>query len=346
MKNIVQNHVFLVKILCTVDLIAGLFMATAAQTNGASNGVINGTIVNGTSGGSSISGLTVNLYSYQNNSYLNMVSVAAYDDGSFTFNGILTDSIYSYEATVAFKNVEYTSGVFQFDNTEAVKTITVSVYETTTSDSKIKISLAHTVISLTNGSLTVKEILAFENSGDQTYIGSVPAGTSGHYQILKFSLPPKSTNLTATSGLLQDYLVTTDTGFVDTMPVAPGTIQLAYTYTISNPGKTYQYTRVSDYAMDTLDILIQGQDIGFSGIGFTQSDPLDMGGTTYSYYYTSAISAGGTITYTLTGLPSSGVSSGASSTLIVITVAILVVGVLVFVLIMQSRKKKPSDDED
>ena len=346
MKNIIMIGKLFIKCLLIAGLITAILIPAAAPINAATDGVINGTIVNGTAGGSSISGLTVNLYSYQNGNYLNMTSVAAKDDGSFAFSGISTDSIFSYEATVAFKDVEYSSGVFQFDSTETTKTITVNVYETTTSDSNIKISLAHTVISFSNGSLTVKEILAFDNGGDRTYIGSIPAGTSGHYQILKFSLPPKATGLTATSGLIQDYMVSTDTGFVDTMPVPPGTIQLAYTYTISNPGKTYQYTRISDYAMDTLDILIQGQNIGFSGIGFTQSDPLDMGGTTYSYYYTSNISAGGKITYTLTDLPSSSASVGASSTLIVITIVILVVGLLVFVLIMQSRKKKPTDDEE
>ncbi len=313
------------------------------------NGTISGTVVNGTPGGSPVAGITADLYTYENNNYLSVVSTVVADDGSFIFTGISTDSIYQYEAVVTFNQVEYPSDILQFDSSsaETVKNITINVYETTTSDSHIKIGLAHTVISLTDGNLDFTEVNNFENTGDRTYIGAQPAGSSGHYAVLNFTLPPNATNLAPASGLSENYMVKTDNGFVDTSPVAPGTKSAGYNYTVAGAGKTYDYTRTTSYAIDELKILIKGQDIIFSGVGFTQSDTLTMGSVTYSYFYKQNIAAGETIAFKLSGLPSiTSNTSTSTTTLLIIIIAVLVVVALVFVLVMQSRKKKPVEDEE
>ncbi|MDD5190543.1 MAG: hypothetical protein PHE50_05820, partial [Dehalococcoidales bacterium] len=265
-------------------------------------------------------------------------SLIAGVDGAFTFIGLSNVTGYSYEAVVTFKEVEYSSGIVKFENGETIKSVTVNVYETTTSDAAISISLAHTVIREENNNLSVKEILVFNNTGDRAYIGSSPAGSSGHYTVLKFTLPAGATDLTTSSGLVQSYIVPVTGGFVDTLPVAPGETQVAYTYTIPVTGNSYQYSRLTDYAIGSLDILVQGDAISLTGNKFTAAGPLDMGGTAYNYYQSAGFTAGENITFNLSGL-SVTTATNKSFTWIVIMISMIVVGGLLAILIIQSRKK-------
>ncbi len=124
----------------------------------------------------------------------------------------------------------------------------LTVYDATTSDEAIKVSTAHTVVYVEEGSLRVSEYLLVTNDSDLNFIGAREL-SPGVREALAFALPAKATGLEVGSSLMSCCIYNNEGGFVDSMAVQPGTKELVYSYDIGYKGAEYAFSGRVNYTL-------------------------------------------------------------------------------------------------
>ena len=176
-------------------IVLALSLSAPALADDPGSGIIEGRVVNGTAGGSSVADQEITLNTYLNDVEVGSATTKTDAEGWFAFDGLSTESGYIYEVTLTFQEAEYYGEWLSFDEGETTKSFEVTVYDSTTSDEAIKIATAHTVVYVEQDSLHVEEYYIFVNEADRTYIGSGEITTAGTRRTLRLPLPDKMTDL-------------------------------------------------------------------------------------------------------------------------------------------------------
>ena len=287
---------------CIALLVIVLSLSLSAPTLAAEpgSGTIEGIVVNGTEGGSSVANLEITLTTYLDDAEVGATTIGTDGEGRFTFDGLSTEPGYGYQVTLFYQEAEYYSDWLVFDEEEAAKSVEVIVYDFTTSDETISVETSHTIIYVLEGNLVVKEYFLFVNDSDRTYIGPTPEGDSG---TLWFSLPAESTELQLDLGLMECCIISDEDGFSESMPVLPGYKEVAYSYQIDYDSGTYTMSRAVNYPIADFNLLIQGEGVKVTNSKLTPSEPLDMGGQMYDHLTGNNLVPGDILTTRLSGLP-------------------------------------------
>jgi len=327
--------------LLVMIFILGLSASALAAEPG--SGMLEGRIVNGTADGSSVADQDITLKTYLNNTEVDSTTTETDSEGRFVFDGLSTESGYSYEVTLVFQQAEYYSEWLSFDVGEATKSVEVTVYDSTTSDEAIKVAMAHTIIYVGQDSLKVMEYLLFVNETDRTYIGSEEAATAEKGETLKFSLPKEATNLQYTLGLMECCIMSSEEGFVDTMPVLPGGREVAYSYEVNYDSGTYTFSRNVNYPTTRYDLLFQGSSIEVTSDQLAAEEPMDIEGTQFNHLSGSDLAPGDVLVVQLSGLTET------SNQWTVKWVALALVALTCgfgFIYLMRKKRLQPVSPED
>jgi hypothetical protein len=292
-----------IKYVAPLVIIFALCLPTPALATEPGSGIIEGQIVNGTEGGSSVANQEITLYIYQNDTEVDSITTQTDATGHFVFDGLSTDSSYSYQVRLSFQQVEYNSDQLSFADGETIKSTKLIVYDATTSDEAIKVSMAHTIIYVEPDTLWVTEYFLFANEADRTYIGSKEIATGGIRETLRFSLPERATELQPKYGLMECCIYNTEQGFVDTMPVLPGTKEIIYSYRIDYDSGTYLFSRDIDYPIVNYDFLIEGENSPVTSDKLVPKEPLTIDNTVFSHLSGTNIASGDTLVVQLSNLP-------------------------------------------
>jgi hypothetical protein len=248
-------------------------------------GMAEGRLVNGTEGGTgSVASQEVILTTYLNDKEAGSSTTITDTEGHFVFDGLPNTSGYSYEVMVFYQEANYYSGSFSFDEGETTKFVEVTVYDATTSDEAIKVTMAHTVISVGPEHLQVEEYYVVVNETDRTYIGSKEPTSEGKRQTLRFSLPKEASDPQYSLDLMPCCVIGSQSGFADTMPVPPGSRELAYSYQVSHNSGKYTLSQNVEYPMLRYDLLVQGEGIEVNGNQLAPQKPVDIGGRVFQHY--------------------------------------------------------------
>lgn len=244
--------------------------ALAAEPGG---GVIEGQVINGTAGGSSVANLEVALKTYQGGAQVDTTTAITDAEGRFVFEGLATDPDYSYQVVLTFQQAEYSTEPLSFGEGETSKFTEITVYDATTSDEKVKVQMAHTVIYVEPEGLRVEEYALVVNESDLTYIGANEVA-EGVRETLRFSLPEDATELQLKRGLMECCVYGTEDGFIDTMPLLPGSREVVYSYRISNKSREYTFSHKVHYPTDNYDLLVQGENVNLTSEQLAIAEPL------------------------------------------------------------------------
>jgi cytochrome c-type biogenesis protein CcmI len=288
--------------------VAGPAMAFQA----APEGVIKGTLVNGTPGGGSVADQDINLQIYFNGQPQGQSSTKTDAQGKFEFTGLETSSQYSYSITVIYQGAEYNRGPLQFKAGETVLPWQVVVYDTTSDPSSIRVERAHLVIDFKDNSLIMLEFFSFNNSGNKTFIGSKEITPDGKKETLRFGLPQGATEITPNRGLMECCLVRTEGGISDTMPVEPGSKDVVFSYRLPYDSSRLSLTTPIYYPVGTLNLLVSAVGAKADSPQLDFLGPVDMGGQQFLHLAKNDLPAGTEITIELSELPR---VSGLSATL-------------------------------
>ena len=299
-----------------------LSLPTAVLAAEAGSGVINGQLVNGTQGGASVADQTITLTTYLNDAETGTATAKSGADGKFVFTGLATGPGYAYEPKVTYQEADYTGERLSFSANETAKALIMKVYDSTGSDSAVKISIAHTIVTPVEGGLEVVEFLVFTNDSDRSYIGFGDVTTTGTRRTLRLPLPDKVSDLQYGGDLMSCCVLQDPTGFFDTMAVLPGEKTIVYSYSIKNGSASYAFARKVDYPTANYNVLVKGENTDVSAQGLTASGPVDLQGTVYNSLAGDNLARGATLDVRLTGLP----KSGSQQAVIWVLVAVVVLG--------------------
>ncbi len=280
-----------------------LSLSASALAAEPGSGIINGRVVNGTEGGSSVADQDITLKTYLSNNEAGSTTTKTDAKGHFVFDGLLTEPAYSYLVTLTFQQAEYDSEWLSFNEGEINKSVEVTVYDSTTSDEAIKVAVSHTVIYVGVGSLQVEEFLLFVNESDRTYIGSKEVTAEGNRETLRFSVPKEATELKPVGGLMECCIVSSEEGFADTMPVLPGSKEVAYSYKVSYNSGAYILSQRLNYPTASFDLLVQGESIEVIGDQLTTEEPLNIRDTWFNHLSGKDLAPGDILVTQLSGLP-------------------------------------------
>lgn len=133
--------------LCIVLALAFVFALVSAVW-AEEQGVIEGSVVNGTAGGPEIpAGIPVTLHVYQGEAESATLQTATTAAGQFRFEELATGANWSYLTEAVYRDVSYaTQAPVGFEIGETVLNVPVMVYETTDDGSAITLDSGHMII--------------------------------------------------------------------------------------------------------------------------------------------------------------------------------------------------------
>ena len=314
------------------------------------SGVIEGQLVNGTAGGSSVAGQTVTLTTYIGDAETGKSAVKSGADGRFVFNGLSTASGNSYEVKLRYQEADYTGRRLSLADNETTQSTTLTVYDSTDSDSAISITAAHTIIYLGAGNLEVVEYLIFTNASDRSYVGSGEITSTGSKRTLKLPpLPAEATDLQYGGELIVGRVLPDSNGLFDTSAVLPGEKLIAYSYKVSYNSGSYKFSQKVYYPIASYNFLVQGETTKATSSRLSPGQVVDFQGIKFVSLSGSALAPGETLNVQLSGLnqtgsPQTGSSrSGNQQTIILVALILfLVLGAGGgFVYMMKKRNPQP-----
>jgi hypothetical protein len=291
-------------------LILALLLALVAPSVALAQdeGIISGQVV--AEDGGDVSGMEVTLAKYQGQAELTSETITTDSQGRFQFTKLPTTSDYVYLVSVTYKEVVYHGDIISFGAGEKEKdNVNLNVYSTTASDPGITVVFSHTIISVEEGSLLVKENLIFSNPSDQTYVGS-EALPDGKKSTLRFWLPAEATDVQLGNGFAETPSLTPD-GFVDTMPVPPDepqmgfSRQMAFSYRLKYEGE-YSLSHIIYYPTSSYALLVQDGGTKVEAPQLNQLANMDISGTTFFQLAGQDLPANTPLPITISGLPKSG----------------------------------------
>ena len=307
-------------------------------------GVIDGQVVNGTDGGGSVADLDLVLTVYQEGAEVDTIEGGTDAEGKFQFDGLPTETDYDYMVSLWFQEAEYSNDSIIFGGGNTTVSTEIIVYDSTTSDEAIFVGMTHTVIYVENGGLLVEEYYLFVNEANTTYIGSKESSPGGKNATLSFSLPEGASNVHLIWGIMDCCYVETEEGFVDTMPILPGTWEGAFSYRIDYDSDAYTFSKTMMYPTATFQLLVEDVGIDVSSSQLVMGEPTDMDGMPLIILSGNNIYPGTPIVAQISGLPKAG-DQGISAWVIVVPILLVFAFVLGFLILRKRPQPAVSEDD-
>ena len=271
---------------------------SAAETNvgapaASQTGSVSGKVAQGTQGASLPADLAVVLRGYDNFNQAVMLTSTVAADGAFVFDAVPDASGRQYMLTLDYAGLAYGSDIFNFEAGREVKGLAMTVYESTTDTSALRIERLHLAAAEagSGGPLTFSELVLFGNQGDRTI-----SPTDG----IEVPLPQGATAV-AVQGLVEgnDYTRTAD-GIRLLWPVRPGPSSAQISFTFQLPvGAAADFSQRVAYPVQALDVAV-AETMTVAGDGLQDRGTETLQNNTVHAYSGGDLAAGSTVAFRLT----------------------------------------------
>jgi len=272
------------------------------------NGMLSGTVVQGTTEGTPVAGLEVIL-----EGFVDFVPVVTFTDtvatdGSFSFSNLGTDPSIVYFASASLEEISYSSPILMFGEGETSLETTVNVYGSTNDDSGISIQRAHWIVDPQPGALIVAQIYVYNNSLDRAFTGKTIEGLDVPATV-SLSLPPGAVEVSFENGVLGGRFRQVGHTVYDTAPIVPGTgtRQIVVNYALPFNGTSAQFAGTLPYPALSLNMLmpdIQGVQVEVTGLASVGTQ--DIQGDAYRTWQSENVTPDQTVSVRLSGLLAAG----------------------------------------
>ncbi len=318
------------------------------------DGRLVGSVQNGTPGGPPVANLTVTLRSFQHFDEMRAQTVEIGAEGQFVFENLPTDENFFYIASTEYNGVSFSTDFITFEPDTTEQALTLKVYESSDTPGEIKVELAQWFVELRQGSLLVGELYRVAHDSDSIFTGNQEV-VPGKKAVVAYELPAGVSSLSVDGGQLGDRFIVTETGFVDTAPLAPGQSQLLIRYLLPYNGAKAGLSHAIPYDTGELSVLVpQGANVQVEGL--EQAGTQTVGDAEYISYQTTNLPAGQAVSFSFSDLdkaqasaapatPNSSQSIFAHSPALLYGLSALV-AVLVFGLLALILLRSRSEDED
>jgi hypothetical protein len=316
--------------------------ATPAPTAG--KGTINGTVINSTKGGGSVTGQDVNLYVYKGQNQSDKKTTKAGQDGKFSFSGLDTGADFTYLVHTQYQGADYASDPIVFPSGSTEQTTELEVFDSTSSDQNITMSARHYLLDPEPDGLYVSEIAIITNSGDKTYTGSTPVH-EGLNETVRFSLPQGAQDVEYGGGMLGTRVFQDNGDLVDTWPLYPGDSQRIFRYVIPTSGGTASFVSKLTANTAKVNVLIPDEGVGITVSNLPNKSSQEIQEEKYLLFSGDNLAAGTQLQFKLDHLPMAQAAGdqGMQGSLPVIAGSGIIVAVLIAsVVVMLLRRRRGS----
>ncbi len=235
-----------------------LFLLLSTTIAAAENGVITGTVINGTEDGSAPADVAVTLYYLRNGEIVEQRTQVTDAAGVYRFTEISTEPSLTFVVVAAYGQVPYNSPELQFAESTEIQAPPLTVFEASQDASVVRVVTDVLFVAPGeegSGMLGVIEVVRLANDSDRTYLATGVAGGGAPMNVLRFALPADAEDLTMLSGLNAQNVVQIDRGFGVFMPLLPGEREVAFGYQIPYSGSTLELNKRTVYPTDHFAIL-------------------------------------------------------------------------------------------
>ena len=311
---------------------------------------VEGVVVSGTAGESDMFGQVVTLH---------RVTAAGFDDittltndtGAFRFENIEYDPSTGYGVSVRYQDAIYGTDLDM--STGSPPPVTLTVYEATHDDSIVSAGDASLLLAAADASdrtLAALEIITLVNRSDMAYV----PGT-GVMELLRFGLPPDTTELSLDTRLIGADFIQVDRGFALLASVPPGEHEIMFSYRFPYPGETFTLDKSYRYGAQSLRILAPEEVVDISVEGLGEPERVMIGERQYRVLEAGGLARGESLSLELDGLPTPGVTDRVGNSLsgirfqyaAPVALAVLMVALLVYGAIWKTtgqRRESPTSD--
>ncbi len=273
----------------------------AAETPSLGIGTIGVSVVN-PSGGEIPLDADVTLYGYENMQEASSQTMPLPEGGVAFFENIPMSDGLIYLATVDHDQVTYGSGLAQVANDTIETILEIVVYDTTTEVSNLVIDRLHIFFEFTgDGTLQVVELILLSNPSDVTV-----RAANGDEPAIIFELPEGATNLTAQESMRLRYAPVE--GGLGVGSVRPSMEPYEITFAFEMPYDKEKLDLALPIPLDTQAALIIAPEDGVKvrSAQLENTGARDLQGMAFSTYTAESLSAGDTLSFSLSGSPNTG----------------------------------------
>jgi len=306
-----------------------------------------GTVVNGTAGANAPGNLPVTLYALSPDGSAIMFTRTITSDasGQFVFDQLDGSAPILYGLQTQYLKATYTSDPLTFAHGGLTLTVPITVYETTTDASGLRVEQMHLFFEfLGPGSVTVGQLLIVSNLGDRAYLGA--DGVSA-----RFPLPPGATDIRFPDGELGERFQPVSSGLADTEPVLPGTgsTQILVSYDLPYDGKRLDLALPMAYPVRSVIALVPEGGVKLASPQLTEAGTRATQGGNLVNYVGGNIAAGQTLMLQLSGAPrlaaaGESASGGPSAPpMLIISAALVLVAVSIVAVVWIRQQRRASE---
>ncbi len=290
------------KLLAALALLLFLSAPALARAQEEDTGVITGQVQNGTAESKAAPHVKVILHRFKDGQERETRQTETDESGHFRFEGLETGEGYSYGIEAQYAGLSYPGALATFEEGEKVLSLSITVYETTTSDEEIAIERAHIVVDFKAGKLRIGEIHLLSNRGHRTYVGAEKT-EEGLPLTLRFHLPAGAENLNFPEEGRGRFQILED-GFADTWPLLPGDSPepLLFSYEIGYGTGEVTLPFKAAYPTANLNFLVAAAGEEVASAQLTFKGETEAGGKNYLHFYGQNLARGETVTLSFSNL--------------------------------------------
>ena len=256
-------------------------------------------VVNG-SGGELPADVPVTLYGLDGMTLVFSQTLQTGVEGLYTFSGVEMPAGRTFLAMAEHAGGVYGSGVAEAGAVPADFQLQVVVYDTSTDASVLTADRIHILIEFLDArNIQVVEVFTISNPTNRVVVAEEKGGP-----VAVFSLPEGATNLQFQDSVLGERYLEVPGGFADTSPVEPGLAGYQVVFVFEMPyNRKLQFAQPVNMTTDGLLVLLPDAGVKLSGNLIQEEDLREFQGTQYRVYQGGSISAGGQLTFDLSGSP-------------------------------------------
>lgn len=281
--------------------VAEAAVPTSVEPFSGGEGVVSGRVINGTEEAIVPEGIELRLRAFDMNAaFIDAMTTTVGTDGSFRFEGIDVATPVQLEPLAIYQGIPYLGNLesaITLSPAEPEANTDITVYETTTDDSAIRIERLHIVFDVVPGQAQVAELYILSNTGDRTFVGTPEEGT------LQIPVPSEALDVQP-AGDPARYLALAD-GIADTTPIRPGvsSAESVIVYDLPYDGDL-ELSRPMPYPTDRINIFVPETGLELSGEGVQAGELFQAQNTTMRTYLAGELDTGQRLVMRLSGQPS------------------------------------------
>jgi mono/diheme cytochrome c family protein len=260
-------------------------------------GTITGKVTNG-SGGQVPQDLRVSLHGFDDTQVVITKTTSIQGDGVFQFNNIEMVEGRVFLTTVEYAQTTYSSDIFAVPPNVNTLDLPITIYETTTDPSVIKVDRMHLFFELLDeNTIRVVELYIMSNTSNKTLIPP-----QNGQPLIRFKLPVGSSALEFQDGALGDRYQETPDGFGDTLPVRPGAGNYQVLFAFQMPyNHKLDFVQPIMLPVDAVVILVPEGDIKVKSDMIRDDGTRNIQDTVYHLYNGGSITPGSDLRLSVTG---------------------------------------------